>query len=74
MCFFVGEAAAALQDHTETLRRRADEAVSSVCLAAEKAVAELRAARQETEANFKSGVDDYDRRLAELSDTTRSAT
>jgi hypothetical protein len=62
----VGGALAALQDHTETIRRSADEAVSSVCRAAEQAVAELRAARQETEVDFKSGVDDYDRRLAEL--------
>ena len=61
------ETLAALQDHTETLRRSADEAVNSVCLAAEKAVAELRAVRQETEANVEAGVEEYDRRLAELS-------
>ena len=63
----VGKAIAAWQDYTETLRRSAEEAMSSVSLAAEKAVAELRVAQQETEANFKSGVGDYDRQLAELS-------
>ena len=63
----VGEAVAALQDQTETLRRRADEALNSVCLAAEKAVAELRAEWQQTEANFKTGAHDYDQRLAQLS-------
>jgi hypothetical protein len=63
----VNEALAVLQGNSEKLRRSADEAISSVSLAAEKAVAELRAAQQETEANFKTRVDDYHRRLADLS-------
>ena len=62
-----GESVTALQDPTEALRRSADEAVSCVSLAAEKAAAEVRAAQQETAANFKRGVDDYGQRLAELS-------
>ena len=62
-----GEALAALQDHAETLRRNADEAVKSIGLTTEKALVELRVSREQMEANFRASADDYDRRLAELS-------
>lgn len=56
-----------LRDQAQVARREAHAAVDSIHLAAKEAVAQWQTAQQKMEATFKSRVEEYQKRLVELS-------